>query len=81
MKSIRLLYLLCLLGPVAFLFGFIAGAPRTTAEVALPAAVDARHLPVSAIDYSEHEGNLATPDNDWLQPNEGAREPELVKRR
>lgn len=68
MKLSRLVQLLCFLAPVAFLMGFIAGAPAPAPATGLP-SIDTRYLPVSEIDLARQETSLMVQDVDWLRPN------------
>lgn len=68
MKLSRLVQLLCFLAPVAFLLGFIAGAPAPAPAPALQ-KIDTRYLPVSEIDLARQETSLMVQDVDWLRPN------------
>jgi hypothetical protein len=68
MKLLRLVTLLCFLAPVAFLLGFIAGAPAPGPRPGLQ-AIDTRYLPVSEYDLARQETSLVVDGIDWLRPN------------
>lgn len=68
MKLLRLVTLLCFLAPVAFLLGFIAGAPAPGPRPVLQ-AIDTRYLPVSDLDLARQETSLVVEGVDWLRPN------------
>lgn len=68
MKQLRLVYLLCFLAPVAFLLGYIAGAPPE-APRASANSIDTRHLSISNLDLARQETSLVVDGVDWLQPN------------
>lgn len=70
MKITRFLYLICFFAPVAFLCGYILGAPRYVTPTLDPARIDTRALPVSATDFYKNEATLTdTSENNWLKPN------------
>ncbi len=70
MSLSRILYLLVFFAPVAFLLGYMAGAPRPSAAHAFATThIDTRQLPVSSIDFYRHENSLVVRDEPWLQPN------------
>lgn len=69
MQFIRLLYLICFFAPVAFLCGYILGAPRYTPPTLDFNRIDSRPMPVSAIDFYPNEATLAVQENPWLQSN------------
>lgn len=86
MKLLRLVTLLCFLAPVAFLLGFIAGAPGPGPRPGLQ-AIDTRHLPVSEYDLARQETSLVVDGVDWLRSNisfasrvQTPAKPEAVKR-
>jgi hypothetical protein len=69
MKLIRLLYLLSFFAPIAFLLGYMAGAPRAVAPSYKVEHIDNRVLPATAIDFYRNEASLVVADDQWLQPN------------
>jgi hypothetical protein len=69
MSLSRILYLLVFFAPVAFLLGYMAGAPQPTAPSFATNHIDTRQLPVSSIDFYRHENSLVVRDEPWLQPN------------
>lgn len=69
MSLSRILYLLVFFAPVAFLLGYMAGAPRPTAPAFATTHIDTRQLPVSPIDFYRHENSLVVRDEAWLKPN------------
>ncbi|WP_031500269.1 hypothetical protein [Bryobacter aggregatus] len=69
MKHIRLLYLCCFLAPVAFLCGYIAGAPRYIPPELNFNRIDPRPIPVARPDIFQPETSLLPDDPPWLQPN------------
>ncbi len=70
MKTARLLYLLLFLSPVAFLCGYIAGAPKGIQAPRLHfEGVDTRHLRPQGQDYLDTEGSLIIGDSARLAPN------------
>ncbi len=69
MSLARILYLFLFFAPVAFLLGFIAGAPRAEYSAYTPPAIDVRTLPVSPIDFYRQESSLVVKDDPWLKPN------------
>lgn len=70
MKITRFLYLICFFAPVAFLCGYILGAPRYTPATLDAARIDSRAMPVSAADFYNNEATLTdTGDDKWLKPN------------
>lgn len=70
MKITRYLYLICFFAPVAFLCGYILGAPRYTPPSLDTARIDSRALPVSVADFYKNEATLTdTGENKWLKPN------------
>lgn len=69
MKLISLLYLFCFFAPIAFLIGYMAGAPRPVAPIISFREIDTRALPVSALDLQRNEGLILTDEVPWLVPN------------
>jgi len=69
MKLTKLLYLLSFFAPVAFLLGYIAGAPRPQDRRIFEEKIDTRTLPVSSIDFYKNESSLVVEEHQWLQPN------------
>lgn len=69
MKITRLLYLISFFAPVAFLCGYILGAPRYQSPSLDFNRIDARAMPVSAIDFYNNEATIAVGESDWLKPN------------
>ncbi len=69
-KYLPILYLACLLSPVAFLFGYIAGAPRDVAAPQLDfGGVDTRRLQIDTRSV-EDGGSILMDDRLRIQPNE-----------
>lgn len=69
MKLMQLLYLLSFFAPVAFLLGYIAGAPRPVEQKIYLERIDPRVMPVSPIDFYRNETSLVVADTVWLEPN------------
>ena len=69
MKLMSLLYLFCFFAPVAFLIGYMVGAPRPVAPVLDFRSIDARAMPVSAIDLNRSDGVILAKEDHWLIPN------------
>ncbi len=69
MKITRLLYLISFFAPVAFLCGYILGAPRYQSPSLDFNRIDSRAMPVSAIDFYNNEATIAVGESDWLKPN------------
>lgn len=70
MKLSQLVYLLLFFAPVAFLLGFIAGAPRPVEQKVVYEKIDTRTLPVSPIDLARHESSMVVQDTPVLQRND-----------
>ncbi|MBM3760092.1 MAG: hypothetical protein FJW36_07575 [Acidobacteria bacterium] len=69
MKLMQLLYLLSFFAPIAFLLGYIAGAPRPVEQKIHLERIDPRVLPVSPIDFYRNETSLVVTETSWIQPN------------
>jgi hypothetical protein len=69
-KYLPILYLACLLSPVAFLFGYIAGAPRHVVAPQLDfGGVDTRGLQIDSRAV-ENGGSILMDERLQLRPNE-----------
>lgn len=61
-QHLRILYLACLLSPVAFLLGYIAGAPKAVAAPQLDfGGVDTRHLQIDSRQINDGGSILMDP--------------------
>ena len=69
MKLMSLLYLFCFFAPVAFLIGYMAGAPRPVAPTIDFRGIDTRAMPVSALDLNRNDGLIMAKEEQWLVPN------------
>jgi hypothetical protein len=69
MKLMQLLYLLSFFAPVAFLLGYIAGAPRPVEQKIHLERIDPRVMPVSPIDFYRNEASLVVAETVWIAPN------------
>jgi hypothetical protein len=69
MKISQMFYLLSFFAPIAFLLGYIAGAPRPVVQRVHLDKIDPRPLPSSDIDFYRHESSMVVADTHWLQPN------------
>lgn len=69
MRLTRLLYLFSFFAPVAFLIGYIAGAPKPAAPVLSYEYIDTKTIPVSPIDFYRNENSLVVQGTSWIQPN------------
>jgi|688.fasta_scaffold1286554_1 hypothetical protein len=69
MRPTRLLYLLSFFAPIAFLLGYIAGAPRPAAPDLSFEHINTKTLPVAAIDFYRNEDTIAVQETAWMQPN------------
>ncbi len=69
MRLTRLLYLVSFFAPIAFLLGYIAGAPRPAAPDLSFEYINTKTLPVSPIDFYRHEDSIAVQETAWMQPN------------
>ena len=68
-QHLRILYLTCLLSPVAFLFGYIAGAPKAVAAPQLAfGGVDSRRLNIDAQSVGD-SGSILMDNRLQLAPN------------
>ncbi len=68
-QHLRILYLTCLLSPVAFLFGYIAGAPKAVAAPQLDfGGVDSRRLTIDAQSVGD-SGSILMDNRLQLTPN------------
>jgi hypothetical protein len=69
-KYLPILYVTCLLSPVAFLFGYIAGAPRDVGAPQLDfGGVDTRRLQIDSRTVDQG-GSILMDDRLRLSPNE-----------
>ena len=69
MRISQMFYLLSFFAPIAFLLGYIAGAPRPVVERVHLDRIDPRPLPGSPIDLYRYEASMVVADQQWLQPN------------
>ncbi len=69
MRISQLFYLLSFFAPIAFLLGYIAGAPRPVQQPLHLEKIDTRAMPVTAVDFYLHEASLVVSDEPWIQPN------------
>lgn len=69
MRLTQLLYLLSFFAPIAFLLGYIAGAPRPVVTPIHLERIDTRTLPVAPVDFYRHESSLVVAETNWLRPN------------
>jgi hypothetical protein len=71
MKLVRILYLVSFFAPVAFLLGYILGAPTplSTPPHYQPPPINRTAMPVSEEDFYRFEGSLATSTEAPLNPN------------
>lgn len=69
MKLSQLLYLLSFFAPIAFLLGYMAGAPRPVQQPLFLQKIDTRLLPASDLDIARHEASFVVDDRKWIQPN------------
>jgi len=69
MSILRLLYLLSFFAPIAFLLGYIAGAPRSMPPERNYEQIDTRTMPVSPIDFYRQEDSIVVAEDPWLRPN------------
>lgn len=69
MRISKLFYLLSFFAPIAFLLGFIAGAPRPVNEKIHLEQIDTRTLPVTGVDLYMHQDSMVVEDVKGLQPN------------
>lgn len=66
---LSILYLTCLLSPIAFLFGYIAGAPKAVAAPQLNfGGVDTRRLAIDAQSI-DNSGSILMDNRLQLTPN------------
>lgn len=69
MKLMSLLYLFCFFAPIAFLIGYMVGAPRPVAPAMDFGKIDTRAMPVSPIELNRLDGAILAKDDNWLIPN------------
>jgi hypothetical protein len=69
MRLTRLLYLLSFFAPIAFLLGYITGAPRPVPPDLSFEYINTKSLPVSPIDFYRNENSLLVQETAWVQPN------------
>lgn len=55
--------------PIAFLIGYIAGAPRPAAQDLSFEHINTQTMPVSQIDFYRNETSLIVQEATWIRPN------------